>query len=210
MIKWQMSPVQNREKVAKKGTWHRSKTRDRYNKTCTHCDALVKSTLHPTLFTYASLECTSATYSPTAHLLLILALPLNVAVRPICATLSSVRKRSLLSLPLLLGDGQEELELRGQLLFRVEAVGEVNPADSAVGMNLDPQRLDIVRAIRSAGEVTEVELDLVPPLIQTHRHRTDKRLDARCALVVGRTESSTDVLVVQHLNLEGEVLLEIL
>lgn len=160
-----MSPVQNREKVAKKGTWHRSKTRDRYNKTCTHCDALVKSTLHPTLFTYASLECTSATYSPTAHLLLILALPLNVAVRPICATLSSVRKRSLLSLPLLLGDGQEELELRGQLLFRVEAVGEVNPADSAVGMNLDPQRLDIVRAIRSAGEVTEVELDLVPPLL---------------------------------------------
>lgn len=74
------------------------------------------------------------------------------------------RDRRLLTLSLLLGDGQKELELRGQLLFRVQAIGEVYPADPAVGVNLNPQCLDVVRPVRSAGEVAQVELDLVPPL----------------------------------------------
>ena len=50
----------------------------------------------------------------------------------------------------------------------------------------------------------------VSDLIQPHGHRADERLDARCALVVGRAESPADVLVVEHLNLEREVLLEVL
>lgn len=71
----------------------------------------------------------------------------------------------LLSLPFLLGDRQEQLELRGQLLLGVEAVGEVNAADPTVRVDLYPQRLDIVRAVRSSREVAQVELDLVPALL---------------------------------------------
>lgn len=47
-------------------------------------------------------------------------------------------------------------------------------------------------------------------LVQPHGHRADERLDARRALVVRRAESPPDVLVVQHLHLEREVLLEVL
>jgi hypothetical protein len=37
----------------------------------------------------------------------------------------------------LLLDGQEELELRWELLFAVQAVREVDAADAAVGVDLD-------------------------------------------------------------------------
>lgn len=75
-------------------------------------------------------------------------------------------ERLLPPLPLLLGDRQEQLEFRRELLLRVQAVGEVNPADTAVRVDLHPQSLDVVRAVRSAREVAKVELDLVPPLLK--------------------------------------------
>lgn len=80
----------------------------------------------------------------------------------------------------LLGDGQEELELRGKLLLRVEAVGEIDAADAAVGVYLHAQRLDVVRAIRAAREVRQVELDLVPAFVQSHRHGTNEGFYAGC------------------------------
>lgn len=43
-------------------------------------------------------------------------------------------------------DGQEELELRGQLLLGVELVREVDAADAAVRVDLHAQRLDVIRA----------------------------------------------------------------
>lgn len=73
-------------------------------------------------------------------------------------------KWRLLPLSLLLRDGQEQLELRRELLLRVEAVGEVDAPDAAVGVYLHPQGLDVVRSVRSTREVAKVELDLVPPL----------------------------------------------
>ena len=76
----------------------------------------------------------------------------------------------------LLLDGEVELELGGELLLAVEPVGEVDAADAAVGVDLDPQRLHVVGAVRAPGEVRQVELDLVPALVQPHRHRADKRL----------------------------------
>ena len=76
----------------------------------------------------------------------------------------------------LLLDGEVELELCGELLLAVEPVGEVDAADAAVGVDLDPQRLHVVGAVRPPGEVRQVELDLVPALVQPHRHRADKRL----------------------------------
>lgn len=70
-------------------------------------------------------------------------------------------------MPLLLGDRQEQLELRGKLLLGVEAIGEVNAADPTVRVDLYPQCFDIVRAVRSSCEVAQVELDLVPALLST-------------------------------------------
>ena len=76
----------------------------------------------------------------------------------------------------LLLDGEVELELCGELLLAVEPVGEVDAADAAVGVDLDPQRLHVVGAVRAPGEVRQVKLDLVPAFVQPHRHRADKRL----------------------------------
>ena len=53
------------------------------------------------------------------------------------------------------------------------------PPDAAVGVDLDAERLDVVSTIRTAREVTKVELNLVPALIQAHRHSADKRLHSR-------------------------------
>ncbi len=76
-------------------------------------------------------------------------------------------------------------------------------------MDGDPQGLDIVAAVGSAGEVGQVELDLVPALVQPHGHGTDEGLDAGGGLVVGGSEPPAHVLVVQHLHLEGEVFFEL-
>merc|ERR1712070_761837 len=77
-------------------------------------------------------------------------------------------------------------------------------------MDLNSEGLDIVRAIRTPGEIGQVKLNLVPALIESHRHSTDERLDSSGGLVVGCTEPAADILVVEHLDLEGEVLLQIL
>jgi hypothetical protein len=74
-------------------------------------------------------------------------------------------------------------------------------------VDLHAEGLDVVGAVRSSREVREVELDLVPALVQPHGHGADERLDARRALVVGRPEPPSHVLVVQdhHLLLELEL-----
>ena len=107
-------------------------------------------------------------------------------------------------------DGQEKLELRRELLLGVEAVREIDAADAAVRVNLHAERLDVVGAVCTTREVAEVELDLVPSLIQAHWHRANERFDACRRLVVRGAESASDVFVVEHLHLEGEVLLEVL
>ena len=114
------------------------------------------------------------------------------------------------SLLRLSGDGQEELELGRELVLGIESVGEVNTSDSAVGVDLHSQGLDVVGTVGSPGEVRQVELDLVPALVQTHGHGTDEGLDSGGRLVVGSSESPPDALVVQNLHLEGEVLLQVL
>ena len=80
------------------------------------------------------------------------------------------------------GDGKEELEFRREFVLGVEAVGEVYSSDAAGSVDLHPQRLNVVRAVRSPREIRQVELDLVPALVQAHRHCADERLHSRCAL----------------------------
>merc|ERR1719146_248473 len=106
-----------------------------------------------------------------------------------CARRSTLRRLACLALL----HRQEELELWRELLLAVEAVREVDAAKPAVRVDLHAQRLDVVRAVGAAREVREVELDLVPALVEAHRHRADERLDARRGLVVGGAEAPADV-----------------
>lgn len=116
--------------------------------------------------------------------------------------------RSAAALPL--HDGQEQFELGRQFLLGVQPIREVYPSNATIGVDLHSERFDVIRPVRSPREVGKVELDLIPTLVESHGHGTYERLHSRRALIVRRAESSTDVLVVEDLYLEGEVLLEIL
>lgn len=48
---------------------------------------------------------------------------------------------------------QEQFELGGQLIFGIKSVGEVDAADSAVGVDLNAEGFNIVRSISAAGKV---------------------------------------------------------
>ena len=113
-------------------------------------------------------------------------------------------------LPILLGNGHQKTELRWKLVLGIQAVGEVDPTDATIGVDLNAQGLDVVGAIRPTRKVAQIELDLVPTLVQPHGHGADEGLDARRRLVVGGTEPTSDVLIIQNLNLEGEVLVHVL
>jgi len=110
----------------------------------------------------------------------------------------------------LAGDGQEELELGWQLVLRVQPVGEVDSTDTAVGVDLNSEGLNVVGTVGSTSEIGQVELDLVPALVESHGHGADEGLDTRGGLVVGGSESATHVLVIEDLHLESEVLLQVL
>ena len=110
---------------------------------------------------------------------------------------------------LLLLDGEEELELGRKFFLRVETIGEVDPSNAAVGVDGHPQRLYVVAAVGSAREVRKIELDLIPPLIETHGHGADEGFHTGRGLVVGRAEPSSHILVIEHLHFEGEVFLEL-
>ena len=77
-------------------------------------------------------------------------------------------------------------------------------------MNLNPQRLHIVGPVGSPGEVGQVELDLIPALVQPHGHRADERLHSGGGLIVACSEPSPHVFVIQDLDLECEIFLHVL
>ena len=65
--------------------------------------------------------------------------------------------------------------------------------------DLYSESLDVVGAVGSSSEVRQVELDLIPAIVESHWHRADERLDPCRALVIARTESTSDVLVIEDL-----------
>ena len=110
----------------------------------------------------------------------------------------------------LAGDWKEKLEFGRELILGVESVREVNSTDPAVGVDLDSEGLNIVGTVGSSCEIGQVELDLIPAFIKSHRHCADEGLDTSSRLIVRGSESSPDVLVIKDLHLKGEVLLEVL
>ena len=104
---------------------------------------------------------------------------------------------------------QEKFELWRKLIFGIESVGEVDSSDSAVGVDLNAQSLDIVGTVGTTSEIGQVELNLIPSFIESHGHSTDERLNTSSTLIVRSSESSSHVLVIKYLNFESEVFFQL-
>ena len=76
-------------------------------------------------------------------------------------------------------------------------------------MNLNSESLNIVGTVRTTSEVGQVELDLVPALVQAHWHGADEGLHTSRRLVVRSAESASNVLVIENLHFESEVLFQL-
>ena len=63
-----------------------------------------------------------------------------------------------------------------QNLLYYKPVRKINPSNPTVRMYLHSQGLHIVCSVSTPCEVSQVELYLVPAVIQSHRHRANKRL----------------------------------
>ena len=72
--------------------------------------------------------------------------------------------------------------------------------DSHVVTHGNLQCLNIVCPISSASEISQVELDLVPTVVQPHRHSTYERLDTCCGLIVRGPEPPPDILIIKDLR----------
>lgn len=96
-------------------------------------------------------------------------------------------------------NGQKQFEFGRQLVLRVQPIREVDTANATIRVDLHAQCFHIVGAVRAARKVGQIELNLVPALVESHRHRANERFDARRRLVVAGPEAPSNVLVVQHL-----------
>ena len=72
-----------------------------------------------------------------------------------------------------------------------------------------PEGFNVVSTVGTSSEVWQVELDLVPALVKSHGHGADERLHTGGALIVWGTEATSNVLVVEDLDLKGEVLFQL-
>lgn len=76
-------------------------------------------------------------------------------------------------------------------------------------MDLHSEGLDVVGAVRPPSEVRQVELNLVPAVVQPHGHGTDEGLDPGGALVVTCPKPPAHVLVIQDLYFKSKIFLQI-
>jgi len=94
---------------------------------------------------------------------------------------------------------QVEFEFGGKLIFRIQSVRKINTTNSAVGVNLNPESFYVVSSVSPACKIGQVELNLVPALIEPHGHRADEGLHSSGGLVVAGPESPPHILVIQNL-----------
>ncbi len=72
-----------------------------------------------------------------------------------------------------------------------------------------PKGLNVVGTVGTAGEIGQIELNLIPSFIKSHGHSANERLDTGSTLIVGGSESSSHVLVIEYLHFEGEVFFQL-
>jgi len=89
-----------------------------------------------------------------------------------------------------------QFEFGRELVFGVKTIGEVDAANPTVGVDLNSERFDVVGSVGSSCEIGEIELDLIPSVVQSHRHRADERLHASRRLVIRSPETTPHVLIV--------------
>jgi hypothetical protein len=102
-----------------------------------------------------------------------------------------------------------KLKLQRKLVFWIKTIAEINSSDSAIRVQTYPERFDVIGPISSSSEVSQVKLDLVPSVVQFHRHCADERLYFGLRRVIGGPESPLNVFVVENLNLKAELLLHV-
>jgi len=72
-----------------------------------------------------------------------------------------------------------------------------------------PEGLNVVGTVSTSSEVWQVELNLIPALVKSHRHGTNERFYTSRWLIVAGSETAAYVLVIKNLNLESEVLFQL-
>lgn len=72
-----------------------------------------------------------------------------------------------------------------------------------------PESLNVVGSVGSSCEIGQVELNLIPSLVESHGHGANERLHTGGRLIVGGSETTANVLVVKHLHLESEIFLQL-
>ena len=76
----------------------------------------------------------------------------------------------------------------------------MNLSDAASDAHLNSQRFDVVRSVSTSSEIRQIELNLIPSIIQTHGHRANEGLDACRGLIVAGTETAANVSIVENLG----------
>jgi len=77
-------------------------------------------------------------------------------------------------------------------------------------MNLNPCSFNIASSISPSSKVTQVDLNLIPAIIQTQRHGAVEGTDPSAGLEVAGAEPPSEVFIIQDFHLESEVALQIL
>lgn len=72
-------------------------------------------------------------------------------------------------------------------------------------MYRNPKSFYIVRPVGSPGKIGQVELNLIPSLIQPHRHSANEWFDSGGRLIIRCSESPPDILIIEDLHFEGKI-----
>jgi hypothetical protein len=89
-------------------------------------------------------------------------------------------------------------------------IREINSPNATVCVNLNPNSLHVVRSVGPASEIGQIELNLVPAFVQTHRHGANKRLHSRCGLIIRGSKPPLYTFIIENLYLKREILVKIL
>ena len=63
-----------------------------------------------------------------------------------------------------------QFKFRWEFLFGVQAIREIYPPKAAICMDLNTQSLNIVGAIGPPGIISQIQLNLIPTLVQSQWH----------------------------------------
>ena len=59
---------------------------------------------------------------------------------------------------------------------------------------------DIIGPVCSSCEICEIELNLIPSVVQPHRHCANKRFYPCCRLIIGCSEPTSYILIIKYLE----------